>query len=78
MVNVKTTSGGRTWYCDRWLIRVRTPIGLVVSSGAGKVIHVHDVDRPDEPVYTLIGHEKTVCSLAVTPSGDIISGSWDQ
>jgi hypothetical protein len=26
----------------------------------------------------LIGHEKTVCSLAVTPSGDIISGSWDQ
>ncbi|CAO3696066.1 unnamed protein product [Umbelopsis ramanniana] len=53
------------------------PNGLVVSSGAGKVIHVHDVDRPDEPVYTLIGHEKTVCSLAVTPSGDIISGSWD-
>ncbi|KAI8581223.1 hypothetical protein K450DRAFT_233707 [Umbelopsis ramanniana AG] len=53
------------------------PNGLIVSSGAGKVIHVHDVDRPDEPVYTLIGHEKTVCSLAVTSSGDIISGSWD-
>lgn len=53
-------------------------IGLIVSSGSDKVINVYDVDRPDDPVYTLVGHTENVCSLAVTASGDIISGSWDK
>ncbi|CAO3660671.1 unnamed protein product [Umbelopsis vinacea] len=54
------------------------PNGLIVSSGSDKIIHVYDVDRPDEPCYNLIGHTENVCSLAVTSSGDIISGSWDK
>ncbi|KAG2185818.1 hypothetical protein INT43_002255 [Umbelopsis isabellina] len=54
------------------------PKGLIVSSGSDKVINVYDVDRSDDPVYTLVGHTENVCSLAVTASGDIISGSWDK
>jgi phospholipase A-2-activating protein len=53
-------------------------IGLIVSSGSDKTINVYDVEQPGDPVYTLVGHTENVCSLSVTPSGDIISGSWDK
>ncbi|KAI8372759.1 WD40-repeat-containing domain protein [Radiomyces spectabilis] len=34
--------------------------------------------QPHEPLYTLIGHTANVCALAVTPTGHIVSGSWDK
>ena len=53
-------------------------IGLIASSGADTVINIYDVNHPEEPCYTLIGHTANVCSLVVTAAGDLISGSWDQ
>jgi len=53
------------------------PNGLIASSGADTVINIYDVNHPEEPCYTLIGHTANVCSLVVTAAGDLISGSWD-
>ncbi|KAI9261202.1 WD40-repeat-containing domain protein [Helicostylum pulchrum] len=53
------------------------PDGLIVSGGSDKIINVYDPNRPDEPRYTLIGHSENVCALTTTPSGHIVSGSWD-
>jgi phospholipase A-2-activating protein len=53
-------------------------VGLVVSGGMDKLILVWDPLTPAEPVYTLVGHEDTVCSLDVTPDGSIVSASWDK
>lgn len=57
-----------TWY----------KLGLYVSGGSDKLIHVHDPSTPDMPLRTLVGHTENVCALAVSPSGHIISGSWDK
>ncbi|KAI8644225.1 WD40-repeat-containing domain protein [Parasitella parasitica] len=53
------------------------PEGLIVSGGSDKVVYVHDPSRPENPKYKLIGHSETVSALATTPSGHIVSGSWD-
>ncbi|KAF7725046.1 hypothetical protein EC973_000453 [Apophysomyces ossiformis] len=54
------------------------PSGLFVSGGSDKLIHVYDVSTPHEPLYTLIGHSENVSALAISPGGNIISGSWDK
>lgn len=52
--------------------------GLIVSGGSDKFINVYDPSQPAEPRYTLIGHSENVSALATTPSGHIVSGSWDK
>lgn len=54
------------------------PEGLIISGGSDKLIHVYDPNRPEEAVYTLIGHSENVTTIATTPSGHIVSGSWDK
>ncbi|KAI8968864.1 phospholipase A-2-activating protein [Mycotypha africana] len=54
------------------------PQGLIVSSGSDKLIHVYALNRPDKPMYTLVGHAGNVVALATTPSGYLVSGSWDK
>ncbi|CAG8524432.1 17428_t:CDS:10 [Racocetra fulgida] len=54
------------------------PAGLVISGSSDKTINVFDIQNPQEPVYSLIGHSDNVCALDVTPSGFIASGSWDK
>lgn len=54
------------------------PDGLIISSGSDKLIHVYNPSQPAEPLYTLVGHTENVCALAVSPSGYIVSGSWDK
>ncbi|KAL7748722.1 WD repeat protein Lub1 [Sorochytrium milnesiophthora] len=55
------------------------PNGLVASGGTDKVIYVHDLDKPQEPLYVLSGHENNVCALAALPGGGgLVSGSWDK
>ncbi|RCI02530.1 hypothetical protein CU098_008691 [Rhizopus stolonifer] len=53
------------------------PNGLIVSSGSDKFINVYDPSHPQEPRYTLVGHTENVSTLTTTPSGYIVSGSWD-
>ena len=54
-------------------------LGLVVSAGQDKVIHVSDAfQTASEPIYVLVGHSENVCALSVAANGDIISGSWDK
>ncbi|CAG8838329.1 3928_t:CDS:2, partial [Racocetra persica] len=54
------------------------PAGLVISGSSDKTINVFDIQNPQEPAYSLIGHSDNVCALDVTPSGFIVSGSWDK
>ncbi|ORE05478.1 PFU-domain-containing protein [Rhizopus microsporus var. microsporus] len=54
------------------------PEGLIVSSGSDKFINVYQPNQPAEPLYTLIGHTENVTTLKATPSGYIVSGSWDK
>ncbi|RCH97968.1 hypothetical protein CU097_010782 [Rhizopus azygosporus] len=54
------------------------PEGLIVSSGSDKFINVYQLNQPAEPLYTLIGHTENVTTLKTTPSGYIVSGSWDK
>ncbi|KAI7887839.1 WD40-repeat-containing domain protein [Mucor mucedo] len=54
------------------------PNGLIISGGSDKFINVYDPNHPEEPRYTLIGHTENVSALATTPSGHIVSGSWDK
>ncbi|KAG9097450.1 hypothetical protein FRC06_007543 [Ceratobasidium sp. 370] len=54
--------------------------GYLVAGGQDTVINVFDLSHPDgakEPVYMLLGHRENVCALDSTPSGTIVSGSWD-
>ncbi|KAI9486953.1 MAG: WD40-repeat-containing domain protein [Benjaminiella poitrasii] len=53
------------------------PQGLIVSGGSDKVINVYDPSQTTDPRFTLIGHTENVSALATTPSGHIVSGSWD-
>ncbi|CAG8607111.1 16751_t:CDS:10 [Funneliformis mosseae] len=43
-----------------------------------KIINVFDLDDVQDPIYSLIGHSDNVCALDITPSGHIVSGSWDK
>ncbi|KAJ1308758.1 hypothetical protein OPQ81_004449 [Rhizoctonia solani] len=54
--------------------------GYIVTGGQDTVINVFDLSHPDgakEPAFTLLGHRENVCALDSTPSGTIVSGSWD-
>lgn len=52
--------------------------GLIVSGSSDKTINVFDLENAQDPIYSLIGHSDNVCALDVTPSGYIVSGSWDK
>ncbi|KAG1310950.1 hypothetical protein G6F61_002161 [Rhizopus arrhizus] len=54
------------------------PEGFIVSSGSDKFINVYLPNQPTEPLYTLIGHTENVTTMKTTPSGHIVSGSWDK
>ncbi|CAO3674439.1 unnamed protein product [Rhizopus stolonifer] len=54
------------------------PEGLIVSGGSDKFINVYLPSKPTEPLYTLIGHTENVTTMKTTPSGHIVSGSWDK
>jgi phospholipase A-2-activating protein len=50
-----------------------------VTGGQEAVINIFSPDSSkDDPDFSLIGHTENVCTLDVTPSGAIISGSWDR
>lgn len=54
--------------------------GYLVAGGQDTVINVFDLSSTDgakEPTFTLVGHRENVCALDSTPSGTIVSGSWD-
>ncbi|CAI2193170.1 1527_t:CDS:10, partial [Funneliformis geosporum] len=52
--------------------------GLIISGSSDKIINVFDLDNAQDPIYSLIGHSDNVCALDITPSGHIVSGSWDK
>ena len=52
--------------------------GLIISGSSDKTINVFDLENAQDPIYSLIGHSDNVCALDVSPSGHIISGSWDK
>lgn len=55
------------------------PKGYAVTGGQDAVINVFRLDSPkDDPDFSLLGHTENVCALDATPSGVIVSGSWDK
>ncbi|RUP51817.1 LOW QUALITY PROTEIN: WD40-repeat-containing domain protein [Jimgerdemannia flammicorona] len=56
----------------------RSRTGLIVSSGSDKTINIYEPDFPADPIFSLIGHKENVCTLAISPSGHVVSGSWDK
>ncbi|KAL5529556.1 hypothetical protein ACEPAG_5541 [Sanghuangporus baumii] len=55
------------------------PRGYMVTGGNEAIINVYPLDAPsDEPRYALVGHTDNVCTLNASPSGLLISGSWDR
>lgn len=51
----------------------------MVAGGQDTLINVFTLGSDKtEPAYTLVGHRENVCALNATPSGVIISGSWDK
>ncbi|KAJ3276075.1 hypothetical protein HDV01_006245 [Terramyces sp. JEL0728] len=52
--------------------------GLLASGGSDKIIYVFDPSNPADVKYKLEGHSDNICTLAVSPEGDLISGSWDK
>lgn len=57
---------------------LKKKLGLIVSGGSDKLINVYLPSKPTEPLYTLIGHTENVTTMKTTPSGHIVSGSWDK
>jgi len=53
-------------------------IGLIVSGSSDKIIYIWDVENAGDPIFSLIDHTDNVCALDITPSGYIVSGSWDK
>ncbi len=49
----------------------------IASGGHDKKVIVWDVASASA-VHTLTGHTDTISSLALLPTGDIASGSWDK
>ncbi|KAI9007771.1 WD40-repeat-containing domain protein [Hyaloraphidium curvatum] len=55
------------------------PEGLLLSAGKDKIIYATDpASKSKEPLFSMIGHTENVCALALTPSGHVVSGSWDK
>lgn len=53
--------------------------GYAVTGGRDAVINIFDLQNPkDEPDFCLVGHSENICALDATPTGTIISGSWDR
>ncbi|XP_070562715.1 phospholipase A-2-activating protein-like [Ptychodera flava] len=52
------------------------PQGLIMTGSNDHNINAYTPDSPF-PVYTLTGHENTVCTLASGKFGTLLSGSWD-
>lgn len=58
---------------------VNTLKGYAITGGQDTVINIFRLDSPkDDPDFSLLGHTENVCALDATPSGVIISGSWDK
>lgn len=54
------------------------PQGHVVTGGQDGIINVFTLGDPStEPAYSLIGHTANVCALTSSPTGNLVSGSWD-
>lgn len=79
----------RTLYAHQHYLASLTPLNpsneapsqFFASGGNDKVIYVWDSSSfymDISPIFTLIGHNDTVCALASSASGEIISGSWDK
>ena len=52
--------------------------GYVVTGGQDAIINVFVLGSPSaEPAYSLVGHTGNICTLATSPDGTIVSGSWD-
>ncbi|CAJ0765247.1 24835_t:CDS:2, partial [Entrophospora sp. SA101] len=62
---------------DNIIISASRDQRLIVSGSSDKTINVFDAENAGEPIYSLIGHSGNICTLEVTPSNHIISGSWD-
>jgi len=55
------------------------PGGCIVTGGEDTTINIFDIAAGrKEPSTVLIGHRENVCALDATPTGHIISGSWDR
>ncbi|KAK9719756.1 WD repeat protein Lub1 [Basidiobolus ranarum] len=54
------------------------PNGLIISGSSDKLINISDPEKPEEPIYSLIGHEDNVCALSTYNNSMIVSGSWDK
>ncbi|ORX94957.1 PFU-domain-containing protein [Basidiobolus meristosporus CBS 931.73] len=54
------------------------PNGLIISGSSDKLINISDPDKPEEPLYSLIGHEENICALSTYNNSVIVSGSWDK
>ncbi|XP_057709567.1 phospholipase A-2-activating protein [Corythoichthys intestinalis] len=52
------------------------PRGLIATGGNDNNICVFTLDQP-KPLYTLVGHKNTVCTLSSGKFGTLLSGSWD-
>ncbi|CAG8586266.1 5423_t:CDS:2 [Acaulospora colombiana] len=54
------------------------PQGCVVTGGQDGIVNVFVLGSPStEPAYSLLGHTANVCALASSPTGALVSGSWD-
>ncbi|KAJ3722797.1 phospholipase A-2-activating protein [Lentinula guzmanii] len=55
------------------------PKGYAVTGGQDAIVNVFSLSSSKEdPDFSLLGHSDNVCALDVTPSGTIVSGSWDR
>ncbi|KAF9520013.1 hypothetical protein BS47DRAFT_1370545 [Hydnum rufescens UP504] len=52
--------------------------GYLVAGGQDTLINVFSIGGSEPPTHVLLGHSENVCALDATPSGTIISGSWDK
>ncbi|XP_023235769.1 phospholipase A-2-activating protein-like isoform X2 [Centruroides sculpturatus] len=53
------------------------PFGLILAGCNDCAIYGFSIDSP-QPVYKLLGHAGTVCSLSAGNYGTVLSGSWDK
>ncbi|PVF95555.1 PFU-domain-containing protein [Serendipita vermifera] len=54
------------------------PQGYVITGGQDGIVNIFVLGSPStEPAYSLLGHTANVCALASSPTGTLVSGSWD-
>jgi phospholipase A-2-activating protein len=52
--------------------------GYAITGGQDGIVNVFILGDPStDPAYSLLGHSANVCALATSPTGAIVSGSWD-